>query len=282
MYESKSDMQIVYDLANMLGVMGKLAPGRSGDYQTDLQYWLANGFANISPAVSTAVNAQPTTYAAFKQVGYLQFPTPDYALTPQGGLANFNLNPAANPINTPSGLIEIYSQQVAAFWGTNDPVATTVPHYIPSPENRLATPATSGQYPLEFMTIHSFFSEHEQWHHMSWARDDPITFQNGYQTLWVNPTDAAARGINNGDAVKVYNARGQTLYGAYVTQRCKPGLVIGMDGGNWKPITPGKVGSLNMGAAANILTPQVQADVTCDGMATSGLVQMVKWDGTGT
>ena len=171
----------------MLGVMSKLAPGRSGDYQTDLQYWLANGFANIAPAVSTAVNAQPTTFAAFKQVGYLQFPTPDYALTPQGGLANFNLNPTANPINTPSGLIEIYSQQVAAFWGTSDPVATPVPHYIPSPENRLATPATSGKYPLELMTIHSFFSEHEQWHHMSWARDDPITFQNGYQTLWVNP-----------------------------------------------------------------------------------------------
>ena len=185
-------------------------------------------------------------------------------------------------MNTPSGLIEIYSQQVVGLWGTSDPVATPVPHYIPSPENRLAAAATSGQYPLEFMTIHSFFSEHEQWHHMSWARDDPITFQNGYQTLWVNPTDAAARGINNGDTVKVYNARGQTLYGAYVTQRCKPGLVIGMDGGNWKPITPGKVGSLNMGAAANLLTPQVQADVTCDGMATSGLVQMVKWDGTGS
>jgi trimethylamine-N-oxide reductase (cytochrome c) len=282
MYESKSDMQIVYDLANMLGVMSKLSPGRSGDYQTDLQYWLANGFANIAPAVSTAVNAQPTTYAAFKQVGYVQFPTPDYALTPQGGLAAFNLNPTTSPINTPSGLIEIYSQQVAAFWGTSDPVATPVPHYIPSPENRLAAPATSGQYPLEFMTIHSFFSEHEQWHHMSWARDDPITFQNGYQTLWVNPVDAAARGINNGDTVKLSNARGQTLYGAYVTQRCKPGLVIGMDGGNWKPITPGKAGSLNMGAAANLLTPQVQADVTCDGMATSGLVQMVKWDGTGS
>ena len=37
MYEAKSDMQIVYDLANMLGVMSKLAPGRTGVYQTDLQ-----------------------------------------------------------------------------------------------------------------------------------------------------------------------------------------------------------------------------------------------------
>ena len=114
---------------------------------------------------------------------------------------------------------------------------------------------------------------------MSWAREDPITFINGYATLWVNPADAAARGINNGDTVRLYNDRGQTLYGAYVTQRCKPGLVIGMDGGNWKPITPGKVGSLNMGAAANILTPQVQADPTCDGMCTWGLVQME--NGTG-
>ena len=88
MFESKSDMQIVYDLANKLGVMSKLAPGRSGDYQTDLQYWLANGFANISPAVSNAINAQPTTFAAFKQVGYLQFPAPDVAAT-TGTLATF-------------------------------------------------------------------------------------------------------------------------------------------------------------------------------------------------
>jgi len=272
-------MQIVYDLATQLGVISKLVPGRSGVYATDLEYYLENAYANIAPAPSTALNAQPANYAAFKQAGYLQYATPDITSNPFGGLANFNTNPTTSKLNTPSGLIEIYSTQVAAFWGTNDPVATPIPKYIPSPENRLATPATSGKYPLEHMTIHSFFSEHEQWHHMTWARDDYVTFTNGYASLWMNPADATARGIHQGDAVRVFNDRGQTLYGAYVTQRCKPGLVIGMDGGNWKPVKPGSAGSLDMGGAAGVLTPQTQPDPMTDGMCTWGLVQAEKYTG---
>jgi len=257
--------------------MSKMAPGRSGNYATDLEYWLENAYANISPKPSTALNAQPVTYADFKKAGYLEYAAPDITTNPFGGLANFNTDPTHNKLATPSGLIEIYSTQVVGLWGTNDPVATPIPKYIPNPENRLAP--TASKYPLEHMTIHSFFSEHEQWHHMSWARDDYVTFLNGYASLWMNPKDAAARGISYGDAVRVFNDRGQTLYGAYVTERCKPGLVIGMDGGNWKPQQPSVDGSLDMGGAAGILTPQVQCDPTCDGMATWGLVQVEKYTG---
>ena len=191
-FESKSDMQIVYDLTNKLGVIGKVAPGRSGNYATDLEYWLENCYAGISPSPSTAVNAQPTTYADFKEVGYLEYPTPDVSALPFGTLAGFNTDPVANKLPTPSGLIEIYSTQVAAFWGTNYPVATPIPKYIANPENRLAP--TASKYPLEHMTFHTFFGEHEQYHHMTWARDDPITFTNGYATLWINPTDALHEG----------------------------------------------------------------------------------------
>ena len=36
-----------------------------------------------------------------------------------------------------------------------------------------------------------------------------------YEPLWINPTDAAKRGIKSGDIVKVYNERGIVLGGAY-------------------------------------------------------------------
>ena len=79
--------------------------------------------------------------------------------------------------------------------------------------------------------------------------------------------------------MRVYNDRGQTLYGAYVTERVKPGLILGMNGGNWKPQQPGVNGSLDMGGAGNILIPQVQPDPMTDGMCSWGLVQMEKHTG---
>ena len=274
--QAKSDLQIVYDLANMLGVMSKMAPGRSGDYQTDLQYWLAHAFSTISPSTSLALNAQPTTLAQFKSIGYLEYATPDLpALI--GGLQNFSTSPTKYPLNTPSGLIEIYSQEIAAFWGTNNPTAPAIPKYIPSPENRLAPLAT--KYPLEFNTNHGRYSEHEQWHQIAWYRDEDYVMLNGYMALWMNPQDAAARGIKHGDPVRVFNDRGQTLYAAHVTERMKPGFTMGWDGGNWKPMQPGVTGSLDMGGSCNILTPITQNEPICDGMIQAGLVEVEKYGG---
>jgi trimethylamine-N-oxide reductase (cytochrome c) len=34
-----------------------------------------------------------------------------------------------------------------------------------------------------------------------------------YEPLWINPVDAEARGIENGDIVKIYNERGIVLGG---------------------------------------------------------------------
>ena len=216
------------------------------------------------------------SWSEFKRAGYIELPRPDTAPS-LGGLANFNTDPVKNKLNTPSGLIEIYSTRIANFFGTNDPTAPPIPKYIPSPENRLAERAKT--YPLEKLTIHGFFSEHEQYHHMSWARDDKFTFLKGYIALWMNPIDAKARGISNGDVVRVFNDRGQSLFAAYVTERMMPGLTMGLDGGNSKPVQPGVAGSLDMGGACNQLTPQQQCEPICDGMQTWGLVQVEKYTG---
>ena len=41
----------------------------------------------------------------------------------------------------------------------------------------------------------------------------------------MNPADAAKRGINDGDIVKVYNDRATVLFAAYVNDRMVPGYV---------------------------------------------------------
>jgi trimethylamine-N-oxide reductase (cytochrome c) len=60
----------------------------------------------------------------------------------------------------------------------------------------------------------------------------------------INPHDAAARGIHDGDVVRVFNDRGQMLTGARVTEDVRAGVIRVNEGGWFDPFEPDKVGSL--------------------------------------
>ena len=45
-------------------------------------------------------------------------------------------------------------------------------------------------------------------------------------SVWMNPADAAARNIVDGDMVEVFNDRGTIMVPAYVTSRQTPGAVF--------------------------------------------------------
>jgi biotin/methionine sulfoxide reductase len=47
----------------------------------------------------------------------------------------------------------------------------------------------------------------------------------GREAIAINPADAAARGIKDGDVVRVFNERGACLGGAIITERVRPGVV---------------------------------------------------------
>jgi len=50
--------------------------------------------------------------------------------------------------------------------------------------------------------------------------------------IWMNPVDAEARGIKNNDTVYIYNDRGCAKAGAYVTERIRPGA-CDLEQGSW-------------------------------------------------
>ena len=62
-----------------------------------------------------------------------------------------------------------------------------------------------------------------------------------YEPFWINPEDAAARGIQNGDIVKVFNERGIVLGGALVWERIMPGVTYVDHGARCDAILPGKI-----------------------------------------
>ena len=144
------------------------------------------------------------------------------------------------PFPTPSGKIEIYSMRLL---DRDDPVnIPPIPSYLPCPEG--PSDPLREKYPLQLIGYHTKRRCH------SIHDNNPILEEVDPQRLWINPADAAARGISEGDMVEIYNDRGRTSVPAFVTERIIQG-VIALAQGAW--YTPdGKGGDLR--GCINILT----------------------------
>ncbi|WP_226013459.1 molybdopterin-dependent oxidoreductase [Halomicrobium salinisoli] len=80
---------------------------------------------------------------------------------------------------------------------------------------------TGGSYPLSYNTPHSRWAIHSTW------RDDErmLRLQRGEPTVFINPEDAAERGIEDGDTVEVFNDLGSVEAQAKVYPSSEPGTV---------------------------------------------------------
>ena len=137
----------------------------------------------------------------------------------------------------------------------------------------------AAEYPLLCMSNHPRWRMHAQGDDITWTREIPTMKVKGpdgylYEPVWLNPAEAAARGIAHGDIVKVFNERGTVLGGAYVTERLMPGVAYMDHGARWDPIIPGK---LDRGGAINTITPHNITSKNATGMVVSGfLVEVAK------
>jgi len=148
-------------------------------------------------------------------------------------------NPVNNPFPTPSGKIEIYSQEIAAL---DDPMLPAVPKYIENWESR--DDPIAENYPLQLITTHPLRQAHTQFDNIPWLRELI------HQAISINSTDAEARGIKDGDMVMVFNDRGQMIIRARVTGRIIPGVVDIPQGAWYQPDENG----VDRGGCANMLT----------------------------
>jgi biotin/methionine sulfoxide reductase len=79
----------------------------------------------------------------------------------------------------------------------------------------------------------------------------------GREAVWLHPADAAARGIRDGDVVRVFNDRGACLAGAVLTDAVRPG-VSRLPTGAWFDPVPGAPGPvLCAHGNPNVLTADV-------------------------
>ncbi len=264
--ESKSDYEICCLLAEKLGVLEKYTEGKT------VQEWIRLGF-------ETSGVQDYVSFEEVKKKGYYVVPVePDWEKHP-AGLKNFYDDPKGNPLNTPSGKIEFYSQNLAKHFPDDDE-RTPVPHWIPygeSHQESLLHPRAK-DYPLLIVSNHPRWRLHAQFDDATWLREIPTCKIKGpdgymYEPVWINPADAAARGIKHGDIVKVFNERGGVLGGAYVTERMMPGVVYQDHGARYDPIVPGE---LDRGGANNTICPANRISRNAVGQVTSSFLVEVE------
>jgi molybdopterin guanine dinucleotide-containing S/N-oxide reductase-like protein len=148
-------------------------------------------------------------------------------------------------VPTPSGKIEFYSETLAAQ-GLDG-----LPAFVPAVESRFGELAKS--YPLEFLSrkadnyMNSTFANLDG-HRKMEARTS--------QRLEMHPTDAATRGIAEGDAVRIWNDRGALRLTAMMNASLPAGVVAGKldwaklsaDGTNVNALTSERLTDLGAGA----------------------------------
>jgi anaerobic selenocysteine-containing dehydrogenase len=182
---------------------------------------LASGHRNLSGI----------EWESLKQRGWQRLAVPErFAPFAQGGFP------------TPSGKCELYSE--ALVKQGLDPL----PFYNPPAESPASNPALAQRYPLSFIS-----PPRRNFLNSSFANLPRFRDGDKPAELEMHPEDAAARGIRDGDAVRVFNDRGSFSAVARVNGKPRRGLVVALSVW-WKKFAPD-------GRNANDVTSQRTADL---------------------
>ncbi len=203
LWESKSDLDAITLVAQKMG------HGRYFDQSADeyLHEILHIGDPKADANVNGLTWKQLTTSAP-----HLNTPTVPYVAF------------SDKQFPTQSGRIEFYVERLI-------PYKQQLPGYKPQLEAYKENPLAK-KYPLTFLSTHTRFRTHSQFVNLPWLKE----INNGGQGfLEINPIDAKARKIADGDVVKIFNDRGYMKVRARLTEGIKPGVVNCYQGG-WDTI----------------------------------------------
>lgn len=96
-----------------------------------------------------------------------------------------------------------------------------LPNYIPQNESPQTNPDLAARYPLNMLSpkSHAFLNS-------SYGNLEAQLHHAGEQMVMISPGDAQARGISDGDPVRVFNDRGAFEAVANVNEDARPGVVV--------------------------------------------------------
>lgn len=164
--------------------------------------------------------------------------------------ADFRKDPELNPLGTPSGFIEITSRKIGRYGYEH---CQEHPMWFEKSERSHGGPG-SDKYPFWLQACHPDKRLHSQ---MCESEEFRATYAvQGREPVYINPIDAKAKGIKDGDLVRVFNGRGQLLAGAVLTDSYPRG-VIRIEEGAWYGPLNEKEGAICTYGDPNTLTQDI-------------------------
>ncbi|EPF9727755.1 trimethylamine-N-oxide reductase TorA [Vibrio fluvialis] len=161
--------------------------------------------------------------------------------------ADFRKDPEINALGTPSGFIEITSRKIGRYGYEH---CQEHPMWFEKTERSHGGPG-SDKYPFWLQSCHPDKRLHSQ---MCESEAFRATYAvQGREPVYINPMDAKAKGIKEGDLVRVFNGRGQLLAGAVLSDSYPHG-VIRIEEGAWYGPLSEKEGAICTYGDPNTLT----------------------------
>ena len=259
--ESRNDYDVFSGLAQRLGFFEEFTEGRNEEE------WLRHLWDQARQRAGQA-NFELPDFDTFWHEG------PKEILKAEDKtvlLEAYRKDPQNNPLATPSGKIEIFSDVIAGFGYDDCPG-----HPVWMEPFEWLGGKTVKKFPLHIISNQPSTRLHSQLDSGSISKGSKIKDR---EPMTMNPVDAAGRGIKTGDVVRVFNERGSCLAGVNLSENVMPGVIQLATGAWFDPIVPGQIGALCKHGNPNVLTMDRGTSSLAQGpTAHSTLVQVEKFN----
>ena len=258
--EARDDYRIFSDLAARLGVREAFTEG------LEPAAWIRRLYEEGRERGAAAGVALPD-FDTFWEEGMVDMlPAPRSHVM----LEAFRRDPAADPLPTPSGKIEIFSATIAGF-GYAD-CGGHARWYEPA---EWLGGAKAARFPLHMLSDQPHTKLHSQFDHGAYSQQNKVA---GREPVTLNRADAGERGIADGDLVRIFNDRGSCLAGARLSDAIRRGVIKLSTGAWFDPAAWDQDKPIEKHGNPNALTLDAGASQLSQGcIAQTCLVEVERW-----
>lgn len=245
--ECRHEYDWLCDLAARFGLEPLFSEGRSA------KDWLEMIYNDLS-----AIEPELPPFDEFREAGIARFTDNPVVIAFKDQVDD----PENNPFPTPSGKIELFSEQV--YNTQYRDFFPAIPRYVSPPEG--PEDPLRDRFPLQLIGWHTkrrCHSVHDN--NLELHKTDP-------QRIWIHPDDAAQRGLSTGDTALIFNDRGRIRLPVFVTDRIMRGVTAISQGAWYNPDSTGT----DTAGSINVLTSQRPTPCAYGNPQHTNLVEVTK------